>query len=107
MSVNLIRWLEDWLQDQRDGELEDERGFILRTLDNPGWLLTVSLGEVAGSSDRLLLLDGDPPCAENGNVGGETWLICEVKSGKFVGAGDPSQLARIIETFRTLVSESR
>ena len=105
MSIDVIHWLEQWLQDQCDGEWEHEQGFTLETIDNPGWRLTIDLKGVAASNDRLLIVEGDSPSAENGYVGGEPWLICEVKSGKFIGAGDPSQLARILQTFRTLVCE--
>jgi hypothetical protein len=52
----------------------------------------------------VLLVTGDPPRAENGNVGGPDWMRCEVKGGKFDGAGDATKLAAIIRCFREMVA---
>ncbi len=56
------------------------------------------------TTDRVLLVTGEPPGPENGNVGGPDWMKCEVNGGRFDGAGDPSKLAAIIRCFREMVA---
>jgi immunity protein 53 of polymorphic toxin system len=36
-------------------------------------------------------------------MGASLWMTCEIKSGRFVGAGDPTQLRAILAQFRSLV----
>jgi hypothetical protein len=104
--MDQLEWLERWYQEQCDGEWEHAHGVTIETLDNPGWLVQVDLqgkGPEAMPADRVLAVLGEPPSAANGNVGGTIWMTCDIKSGKFVGAGDSTQLRRILAQFRTLV----
>jgi hypothetical protein len=104
--VDLLSWLERWYQDQCDDEWEEEQGVTIQTLDNTGWLVEADVRGVAPeamAADRVLVVVGNPPSEQNGNIGGEVWLTCEIKSGKFVGAGDPTQLRVILAQFRTFV----
>jgi hypothetical protein len=104
--LNLLDWLEQWYQQQWDDELEQDLGFKIQTLDNPGWLVEADLRGLepeAGAIDRVLVVVGDPPCDENGNIGGTTWMTCEIRSGKFLGAGDLTQLRTILAQFRSFV----
>src|SRR5918994_1076194 len=96
--VDLLGWLERWYQEQCDGEWEDDCGLTIETLDNPGWLVSVDLRHVEpeAPASRALAVLGEPPNAGNGNEGGPVWMTCEVKGGKFVGAGDPTQLRAIL-----------
>ena len=104
--MDLLDWLERWYQSQCDGEWEHDCGFSIETLDNPGWLVQANLrgvGPDAMATDRVLAAAGEPPSDKNGNQGGPIWMTCEIKAGKFVGAGDPTQLRAILAQFRSLV----
>lgn len=104
--IDLLNWLERWYQQQCDGDWEHDHGVTIQTLDNPGWLVEADLSGVkslAMATDQVLAVVGDPPSDDNGNIGGRTWMKCEIGAGKFVGAGDPTQLRMILAQFRTLV----
>jgi hypothetical protein len=105
--IDVLRWLERWYQERCDNEWEQEHGIQIQTIDNPGWLVSADLRGMnpETTTDRVLAVIGDPPSAKNGNCGGDTWMTCEVKSGRFVGAGDPSQLRAILAQFRKLVED--
>ena len=102
-----IDFLERWFSARCDGDWEQTRGVTITTLDNPGWLVTIDLAappQRAAPPHRVLARRGDPPTAENGNLGGPDWMICELINGQFKGAGDPLKLGLILETFRQFVS---
>lgn len=108
--VDLLDWLEQWYQRQCDDEWEHDHGVTIQTLDNPGCLVKADLRGLKPEvmvTDQILAVLGEPPSAENGNIGGDEWMACEVKSGKFVGAGDATQLRRILAQFRGLIEEGR
>lgn len=97
-----LGWLSDWFAMQCDGVLEHSHGLLLRSFDNPGWLLEVDLAgtRLAGAPDAVVLEMGEPPSALNGNLGGAEWARCEVKGKKFIGAGDAHRLGEIQCAFR-------
>jgi hypothetical protein len=104
--MDLLIWLERWYQEQCDGEWEQEQGVTIQTLDNPGWLVEANLRGLrpeAMAAARILAVVGEPPREDNGNIGGSIWMTCEIRSGKFVGSGDPTQLRMTLAQFRSLV----
>jgi hypothetical protein len=101
-----LGWLERWYQSRCDGEWEHDCGLTVETLDNPGWLVKIDLQGVeleAMANGRVLSVVGEPPSESNGNVGGDIWMVCKIEAGKFVGAGDPTQLRAIIGQFRSYI----
>lgn len=107
-SLDLLEWLQRWYQAQCDGDWEHECGIRIESLDNPGWLIKADLRGMDPAkrpADRVLVALGESPCTENGKMGGDVWMMCEIKSGQFVGAGDPTQLQTILAQFRKLVEE--
>ncbi|GMU04316.1 immunity 53 family protein [Corallococcus caeni] len=98
-----LRWLEQWYSAQCRGDWANDRGVTIQSLDNPGWMVTIDLEGTPLArrmTDALLLRAGEPPSAENGNVGGTDWIECAVKDGRFTGAGDPFKLHTILRCFR-------
>lgn len=101
-----LGWIERWYQEQCDGEWEHDCGVTVETLDNPGWLVKIDLRDVepeAAASARVVSVLGDPPSEANGNQAGPVWMTCKVESGKFIGAGDPTQLRAILAQFRSFI----
>lgn len=104
--IDMLGWLERWYQEQCDDDWEQDHGVTIQTLDNPGWLVEADLQGVrpeAMATDRVLAVVGEPPSDKNGNIGGTIWMTCEIRSGKFVGAGDPTQLRMLLTQFRSFV----
>lgn len=94
----LVR-LQRWYAAQCDGDWEHQSGVRIETLDNPGWLVKV---DVAGTSlegrafaDIAEGVDGD------GHAQAPQWVHCSVRGGVWQGAGDGTQLGRLLESFLT------
>jgi hypothetical protein len=104
---DLLGWLERWYHRNCDDDLlEQDHRVTIQTIDNPGWLVEIKLPDVspdATDAERILAVVGDPPSETNGNIGGTIWMKCIIDSGKFVGAGDPTQLRMILTQFKSFV----
>ncbi len=101
-----LAWLERWYASRCDGEWEHRYGIRIESCDNPGWWVRIDLNKEPPErcAERTLIVEGDRPRAENGNVGGSEWMTCDVKDGKFDGAGDATKLTAIIRCFREMVA---
>lgn len=92
--TNLI-WLQEWFNNQCDGEWEHGYGIRIETLDNPGWSITI---ETIDTSNELE--DFDWLEFKNSD---QDWYYYRVKEGVFEGAGDPSKLCKLLSLFQELV----
>lgn len=63
------------------------------TLDNPGWLVTVDVGDALVG--RVLAEECDE----------QNWIHCSVVAHQFVGAGGPSNLREILSVLRSWLTE--
>ena len=107
--VDEFAWLEEWYRSRCDGTWEHQHGVSIRSCDNPGWWVQIDVDKenFPTTTDMVLKTDGDPPSEANGLLGGPSWLLCQIKGGKFDAAGDPTRLREIIRCFRTIISERR
>jgi hypothetical protein len=94
----LIRWLETWYESQCDGRWEHGYEIVIRTVDNPGWSVSIDL-----TSTPLEMATMDP--IETGGVSSR-WIRCEVKERKFLGHGAPTMLGEILRVFREWAERS-
>jgi hypothetical protein len=88
---NLMTRLQDWFQEQCDGDWEHSYGLVIETLDNPGWMVTIDLADTAWEKCRVSLVRD----AKSEN----DWLQYEVREGKFIGCGAVQNLADILACF--------
>src|SRR6476659_5226461 len=97
-SADLLAQLAAWFATQYNGEWEHQDGITLESCDNPGWILKVDLMDTPLQSKPF-----DPfhvGCGEAGLQFGDCeWLHCSVKDKKFVGAGSPAALSKILAVF--------
>jgi hypothetical protein len=108
-AIDILEWLENWYQSNCDRAWEHDHGITIQSLDNPGWWIQIDLRKLdqgATTSDQVLVVVGEPPGPENGNIGGDVWMKCEIKNNQFDGSGDPSQLRSILACFRSLIEKS-
>jgi len=89
--MDTLHELQRWYHSQCNGDWEHGHGVRIDTLDNPGWSVTIDLGEtdLAGRSfqevKRL-----EPEAA---------WISCQIVDDKFEGHGGPLMLEEILRTF--------
>lgn len=100
-----IATLQRWVAAHCDGDREHRHGVTIETLDNPGWRVRIDLAETAlpdvpFEPIREGLVYVPQPRASTPYVpDAEVWIHCTVRDGRFEGAGDLSQLARILRVF--------
>jgi hypothetical protein len=95
--MNTLAQLQAWYDEQCDGEWEHARGVTIESLDNPGWRVRIDLKGTPlenRSFDAISRLDLE-----------REWISCEVKDGRFEGAGGPYMLEEILQRFLQWASE--
>ena len=77
------------------------------TLDNPGWSLTVDLEQtsLAGKHFEPIFENVAESQAPQGLNGDLRWLVAKIEGTKFKAYGGPRDLPRLIEAFRSWVTE--
>lgn len=104
--MNSIVWLQQWYSQQCDDTWEHQCGVVMRTLDNPGWLVEVDLAGTAMHGVRMEEIH-QGEINHEGIRGKQEWLQCKLEGDRFVGAGGPTSLLLICETFKLWVEQSR
>jgi hypothetical protein len=94
MDNNIIDWIQDWYNDQCDGDWEHSYGVKICTVDNPGWLIEIDLifTELENLELPYQLIETD----EN------DWYGFMIKEKKFKGSGDPSKLNLLLNKFKSI-----
>lgn len=91
---NLLNWLSEWYSQHCDGAWEHIYSVHIKNLDNPGWELSVDLGETE--------LDGIAIPYQFHELGKEEWYGYKTENNKFVAFGSVLQLNQILLTFKKL-----
>lgn len=88
-------WLQEWYKNQCNGDWEHNYGITIKTIDNPGWHITIDL---AGTN--LETLHVGYKLIENNE---DDWYGYSIINSQFQGSGDPSKLIVIINKFKDIV----
>ena len=88
-----LQRLQEWYLDQCDDEWEHAYGIDIKTLDNPGWLVEIDLG------DTRLKKRSFKPVFEGDSEHDDDWIHCEVKDARFKGACGAENLIELLEIF--------
>ena len=96
---NNLFWLQNWYRTQCDGDWEHEFGITIKTVDNPGWYLTIDLigTELEGVSFQNV----------QENKYDTNWYFCLVRNNIFEASCGPSNLDTILLMFRNWVEEKK
>jgi hypothetical protein len=95
--MDALKELQNWYQDQCNGDWEHTYGVQIGTLDNPGWDVRIDLTgtDLAGCT-----------FAEVSDLKPETeWMRCWIEDGKFRGVGGSFKLEEILQVFLTWAKE--
>jgi len=92
MREDNFLWLQSWFQDHCNGDWEHGSGILIRTLDNPGWSVTINLEdtELEESNFQEIKIERSD----------NDWLICFIKNGKFEGRCGLTNFPEIFDIFR-------
>lgn len=96
MSISLVSWLESWYHKQTDGVWEHSYGIEIKTLDNPGWSVTIDLNNTVLDSCIIerVFMERDE----------DDWVDYRVENNQFMGCGGPLNLAEILDVFKKLIN---
>lgn len=93
MSDTAFEWLQQWYAGHLDGEWEHQNGVRIETLDNPGWSLSVDIGETE-LRERAFA----PVVVERSE---HDWIHARVGDGRFEAFGGSGNLPEMVAIFRS------
>ncbi len=96
---DLLVWLQEFYFRQCNGDWEHIFGVKIGTLDNPGWLMDISLEET-----EMEAVTFDPIKIERSE---HDWVICRVEKKKFLGDGGPRNLIELLTIFKNWVDANQ
>ncbi len=99
MCSNQIIWLEEFMLSLVDGEWEHCDGITIKTLDNPGWEISVDL---EGTEFANLLFDDVSVRRTD-----EDWIDCRRDGRLFRGFCGPRNLSEVLQIFCDWVEKHR
>jgi hypothetical protein len=89
--MSVLTELQDWYASQCDGDWEHEYGIKISTLDNPGWWVSIRLGETN--------LEDIPFEEINTKAADGRWMMMRVRDQTWEAACDPSGLETALAAF--------
>ncbi len=83
--------IQEWYESQCDGDWEHAFGVNLKTLENPGWEVSIAIAETEweGKPFSELVIKRTE----------DNWIHCKVEYGYFESFGGPGNLKEIFEIF--------
>jgi len=91
----IIKWLENWCENQCDGKWEHGYGIRIITLDNPGWDITISL-----DGTNIELPEEEWKLFEKSE---SDWYGYKVSNNTFYASGDSSKIELLINLFKNKI----
>lgn len=92
MTHDNFSWLQKWCQIHCDGNWEHGNSIHLRTIDNPGWSLSINLEETELENRKFHQLDI--------NRSDKDWTFCEIRDVKFEARCGVNNLPEVLKVFR-------
>lgn len=96
--MNTLNWLQEWYKSHCDGNWEHSNGIDIKTLDNPGWDISINIDDLG-----MRILDQDWILVEEDE---SNWYGYKIENGVCNASGDPSKLDFLILLFKDKVDSS-
>lgn len=95
----MIEWLQNWYNEQCDGEWEHSNVIKIESIDNPGWSVKIDFNytDILTSDIPWKLFEK----SEN------SWVGYSIENNVFKGAGSSLTLSLQISLFKELVDNNR
>ncbi len=94
----MIDWLQNWFEEQCDGNWEHEYSIRIETIDNPGWSIEIDLPEQINEitvSQKWKLFE----------LSDDNWLGYKIENNIFFASGDPKKLDLMILIFKEFIKK--
>jgi hypothetical protein len=85
--------ISSWYRSHCNGDWEHSFGVEIQTVDNPGWFVKIDLAQTELEGKHFFAF------AEGDCQSGTHWVDCKVEAKKFLGAGGPGELERLLDIF--------
>lgn len=73
-KLDVLKWIEGWYAANCDGEWEHHEGISIRTIDNPGWRISINLdGTPMEGRDFSMKIERSD----------QDWLVCWLAGSSF------------------------
>jgi len=95
LEIENIKWLENWISDMFKFKSTNKNPLIIRTIDNPGWRISINLEDTYFYSKSIDYQERE--------VDDSDWVQFWVKDGFFQAAGGARNLNQMLGIFRQWV----
>lgn len=95
MSMDTLSWLQTWFQSRCDGDWEHGQGVRIRSLDNPGWAVTL---DVTGTA-----LEGAELARQREERSELDWIHVWLEGDRLEARGGPGNLGEMMERLRAIL----
>jgi hypothetical protein len=93
--MEILTWLQEWYIARCDGEWEFQQGIKLLSVSNPGWSVEINVSDTPLEAASIPLTQFQKSA--------DDWYGYFLEDALFVGSGDPTKLAVILQVFRSLI----
>jgi hypothetical protein len=94
--MDTLEWLSEWYQQQCDGGWEHGESILIRTLDNPGWMMRINLVGTPWEGLKFAPIEQE---RDEGN-----WWVVRMEEGRFVAYCGARNLLEVVTIFRNWVT---
>lgn len=95
--MEILDWIQNWFQENCDGEWEQGSGIQITTLEDPGWEIEIDI-----STTSIANLEVDWILNE---VGTHDWYGVKIENQKFSASGDAGKLEFLLNLFREMIEK--
>ncbi|MBG6202671.1 hypothetical protein IWQ48_003818 [Labrenzia sp. EL_13] len=92
--------IQEWYSSNCDGDWEHQSIISLKTLDNPGWSITINLEETVQESQKFeeIKINYDDET---------TWMVIKKEDNKLLGACGPNELGKMLSIIATWLKPAK
>jgi len=90
----MISWIQNWFNEQCDGDWEHDQTIKIESLDNPGWSVEIDFNYTDVDKEDIAWKVYES--AEN------NWIGYRISDNVFIASGDPLKLNSILEIFKRI-----
>jgi len=95
--TDILHWIENWYNENCNGDWEHNYGIKIDTIDNPGWAIMIDLIDTQYAGRKI-----EKMSVENNQ---DDWYVYSIEDSKFKAYSSPNRLEFLLETFKELITQ--